>query len=226
MATEVDICNTGLAHLGDPALVSSISPPDGSAQAAHCKRFYPMARDEVLEMHTWRFNTVRAILALHSISPPTGWAFAYACPSSMVKAIALLSPSQLPIVQAWEQCSPQFGISNLSDVLNEQDFLLEASPIDGTPVIYTNVEGANLMYSIGVTDTTKFTPLVAAAIARLLAAKLAGPIIKGTTGVNVSKGHLDIFAKVDFPNAVKSDSNARQASPYTSAMPAGIAARL
>jgi hypothetical protein len=77
MAAEVDICNAALGHLGDEATVAAITPPDGSVQAGHCARFYPMARDELLEMHTWRFNTQRAVLAL-SPSPPAGWAFAYA----------------------------------------------------------------------------------------------------------------------------------------------------
>ena len=45
MASDVDVCNLALAHLGDEATVASISPPEGSAQAGHCARFYPMARD-------------------------------------------------------------------------------------------------------------------------------------------------------------------------------------
>ena len=55
MASEVDICNLALGHLGDNATVSSISPPEGSAQAEHCARFYPIARDALLEMHNWNF---------------------------------------------------------------------------------------------------------------------------------------------------------------------------
>jgi hypothetical protein len=41
--------------------------------------------------------------------------------------------------------------------------------VDGTPIIYTNVEQASLVYSVGVTDTTKFSALFVAALARLLA---------------------------------------------------------
>ena len=35
MATEVDICNLALAHLGDNATIASLKPPEGSAQAEH-----------------------------------------------------------------------------------------------------------------------------------------------------------------------------------------------
>lgn len=51
MASEVDICNLALARLGDNATVASIDPPEGSAQAEHCARFYAIARDSLLEMH-------------------------------------------------------------------------------------------------------------------------------------------------------------------------------
>ena len=37
-----------LGHIGDAATVSSINPPEGSAQAEHCARFYPIARDALL----------------------------------------------------------------------------------------------------------------------------------------------------------------------------------
>ena len=36
MASDVQICNIALAHLGDTATVASINPPEGSAQAEHC----------------------------------------------------------------------------------------------------------------------------------------------------------------------------------------------
>ena len=62
MASETDICNLALARLGDAALVSSISPPDGSAQAGHCAAFYPMVRDYLLERYAWSFSLTRAAL--------------------------------------------------------------------------------------------------------------------------------------------------------------------
>lgn len=223
MAAVVDICNTALGHLGDDATVASIDPPDGSVQAGHCARFYPLSRDELLEMHSWRFNTQRAMLALAADDPPVGWAFAYALPSLTVQPIAVLMPTQLPDMFA----GPSTGLVTPSDLdaENRFPFIVEASPTDGTPILYTNVENATLIYKVGVTDSAKFTPLFTAALARLLAAKLAGPIIKGMTGANVAKEQLRIFNDFDLPNAVKSDSNARQSSPYSTAVPAPIAAR-
>lgn len=229
MAAEVDICNTGLGHLGDDAVITAISPPDGSVQAGHCARFYPMARDQLLERYPWRFNTQRAILALSPVAAPVGWAFAYQLPSQCVKPIAVLAPGQLPDFISWWQGVSMTDMSfssNLTDILNSKDFIVEASPTDGTPILYTNVQQATLIYSLGVTDTTKFTPLFIAALARLLAAYLAGPIVKGTTGMKVAEGQLKFFLEVDYPAAVNADANARQVHPYSSATPAPIAARL
>jgi len=76
-----------------------------------------------------------------------------------------------------------------------------------------------------VTDTTKFSALFIAALARLLASKLAGPIIKGVTGSKVAGEQLAIYMKVDFPLAAEADSNSKQASPYMNATPAPITAR-
>lgn len=228
MAAEVDICNTALSHLGDEAVVSAITPPDGSIQAGHCSRWYPMARDELLERHTWRINTRRITLALSALPPPVGWAFAYQGPNKMLKPIAVIAPSALPNFISWWQGVFTIDMqvtSNLVDVLNSQDFVVEEDPTDGTPIIYTNVETAILIYSELVTDTAKFSPLFAAALARLLASKLAGPIIKGETGTKVAKEQLTIFEKMDLPNALLADANARQSSPYSSATPAPINAR-
>ena len=70
MASEVDICNLALGHLGDNATVSSISPPEGSAQAEHCARFYPLARDALLEMGYWNFAMRRVALAQLTMNWP------------------------------------------------------------------------------------------------------------------------------------------------------------
>jgi len=223
MAAVVDICNLALGHLGDEATISSIDPPDGSAQAGHCAQFYPIVRDSLLEMHTWRFNTKRAVLALSAQSAPVGWAYVYTLPSDCVKPIAVLMPASRSDLFSTQ---PTLMTPSNTDTNNAQDYVVEADPDDGTPILYTNVAEATLLYSIGVTDPTKFPPLVVTAIARLLASYLAGPIIKGATGMAVAKAHLEAFEKVDLPRAEKADANARQSSPYSNATPAPIAARL
>ncbi|CAK0775884.1 conserved hypothetical protein [Gammaproteobacteria bacterium] len=52
MATVVDICNLALGNLGS-ASIESVD--DGSIEAKYCSRYYPVARDALLEMHNWSF---------------------------------------------------------------------------------------------------------------------------------------------------------------------------
>jgi hypothetical protein len=46
MASAVDIANTALSHIGADAVVTSLSPLDGSVEAGHCARFLPSARQD------------------------------------------------------------------------------------------------------------------------------------------------------------------------------------
>ena len=89
--SEVTICNLALGHLGDTATVASIKPPDASVQAQLCARFYPMARNALLEMASWGFATRRVKLAEVALPAEVGtWLHAYAAPNAMVNALAVL----------------------------------------------------------------------------------------------------------------------------------------
>jgi hypothetical protein len=96
--SEVTICNLALSHLGDTAEVTSIKPPDASVQAQLCARFYPMARNALLEMANWGFATRRVTLA--EVANPTldpddscsrgTWRFAYGLPADAVNVLAVI----------------------------------------------------------------------------------------------------------------------------------------
>lgn len=194
MASEVDISNTALSHIGDEAEVSSISPPDETVQARHCGRFYPIARNQLLEMHSWTFATARAQLAEVAAGAPSEWGYAYALPAKYLRALAVLP-------------------AGASDDARGEDFIVE-SDAGGSGVLYTNVEAATLRYIRLVEDTTRFTPGFVVALGRLLASYLAGPIIKGTTGEQVSQQQLKIFL-IELASAKAMDSNAGQRSTYS-----------
>src|SRR6266567_8578955 len=95
MASVVAICNAALSHIGDSANVTSIDPPDGSAQAGYCATFYPLALASLLEMATWGFATVRAPLAQLNTNPASTWLYAYAYPADAINVISVLSPDAL-----------------------------------------------------------------------------------------------------------------------------------
>jgi hypothetical protein len=209
MASEVDIVNIALSHLGDTANVSSIDPPEGSAQAQHCARFYPIARDALLEMHTWSFATKRIVLPLLSDSLKQ-WKYVYQAPSDALNLIAVLAPDAM---DDYSQDLPvpytQVGIVNTGQGLyTPQPFEVETLQ-DGTSVIYSNQEDATLRYTVKLTDTTQFSPLFTSALTHLLASYLAGPILKGEVGRAESKGQMQLF-QVFYSRAVASDSSQRR----------------
>jgi hypothetical protein len=176
MSSDVDICNSALAVLGDEASVASINPPDGSAQASHCARFYPLARDALLEMHNWGFATTRAPLALLATNPSTdpyntalsSWAYAYAVPSDAINYLEVMDPGAVDEYSTGIQLAntiagmPNVGLGKYVP----QPFEIE-SGTDGSDILYTNQENAMLRYTRLVTDTTKFTPLFTEALTTL-----------------------------------------------------------
>lgn len=191
MSSVVDIVNLALSHLGDDATVSSIDPPEGSAEAEHAATFYPMARDALLEMHEWRFATKRAMLA-PTVSDTFEWSCAYAVPSDMLRALAVL-----PATARADADSEDY------------DQQLDAS---SALIILTNCQAASLKYTVRAIDPARFPPLFVDALSWLLAGHMAGPLIKGEQGRSVAKGCLQMFGAM-LAQARMSDANQRQVRP-------------
>jgi hypothetical protein len=218
MASEVDICNLALSHLGDNATLASIDPPEGSAQAEHCARFYPMARDALLEMHSWGFATKRVRLAQIGSGWPE-WNYAYAQPSDALNILAILPPDST------DDYSVGFfgpnpgdyaaGIGNVPEsaggVYVPQAFSCEIDA-DGNSVIYTDQPNAVLRYTGTAVDTAKFSPLFTMALSWHLAALLAGPIIKGDAGAAQVKRCAEMM-QAYLSRAITSDASQRRIAP-------------
>ena len=224
MASEIDICNLALGHLGDNATVSSISPPEGSAQAEHCARFYPIARDALLEMHYWNFTMRRVNLAQLTNNWPE-WKYAYALPADAINIIAVMPPDAHDdyATRFLPTDTPSFA-HNYSPVISAgryspQDFTVELGD-DGNHILYTNQDKAMLRYTAYVTDTNSYSPLFVMALSWQLAAMLAGPVIKGDAGSAEAK-RCTQMAMGYVSSAKTSDSQQRRNSiehivPWTS----------
>lgn len=191
MASEVDIANLALSRLGDDATVASLYPPEGSMQAEHCARFYPLARDTLLEMHAWSFATRRAQLAALS-APVQHWDYAYAIPADCMVILAVLPP-------------------DAADDYQVQEYRRETAP-NGNAIVITNQPAATLLYQARATDTTKFSPLFIDTLAWLLASYLAGPILKGDAGMKASQ-QFYMAALQTLGRATASDANQQHGQP-------------
>lgn len=216
MASVVEICNLALAHLGDDATIASISPPEGSAQAEHCARFYPIARDSLLQAHNWSFASRRALLASVT-NPYTMWQYAYACPADMMTAVAVLPPEAENdySLRAYPADSNGWGWTNppmtAAGVYVPQEYQIETTST-GAKVIYTNQENALLRYQAFVVDSTLFDPLFTMALSWQLASFLAGPVVKGAEGFQQGQRCLQMLA-VYLTQARAADANQRNVKP-------------
>jgi hypothetical protein len=202
MASAVVIANLALSHLGADATVASLDPPDGSVEAEHCAQFFDVARDVLLEMHNWSFATTRVSLAATSTTY-SGWTYAYALPGDCLRVLTVFSN----------------GYTDDED--GSTDFQIEADA-NGNKVILSNEILASARFTRRVTDTTRFSPLFTDALTWLLAAYVAGPLLKGDTGTAAAKLCYGTFTG-QFAHAAASDANqSKKSSEFT---PGSIAAR-
>lgn len=184
MASSVDICNMGLGHIGARAVVSAINPPDGSTEASLCSRFYPQAVRRALEMHDWAFARKRSALGVLATNASEVWTYAYSLPSDCFVPRRILTD----LATAYEEDSENFKREDT--------------------VLYSNKAAAVLVYTFDQQDTTKFSAAFTDVASYLLAAYLAGPILKGsegaTTGAKLRAAAAEVIkeaAKVDAQSA-------------------------
>lgn len=212
-AGEIEICNQALQHIGDAGEVTSIDPPDGSAQAAACAKSYPKVRDALIESHAWGFATKRrALQALTSNTPV--WQYAYLLPGDVATVLAVQpADAQSDHIQPnlngqwWPSTVvvPPYGAKVPQDYAIEQDEL-------GRRVIYSNQINAVIRYIAWVTDTRRFTRLFAEALGWKLAAELAIAIVRGDQGAKQAKECLRMFA-LTMGKAEQQDSQQSQGQP-------------
>ena len=213
MASEVDICNLALAHLGDTATVSSLNPPEGSAQAEHCARFYPIARDTLLELHRWNFSMRRSVPASLT-SDWTEWEYAYALPANTMTVLSVLPDDSTDDYST--RFAPADTLLSYAPIVAAGAYTPQAYTIetlaDGQLVLYTDQENAVLRYTVRITDTTKFSSLFVMSLSWHLASMLAGPIIKGETGAAEAKRAVQMLGQY-LIQAQSEDSNQRSVKP-------------
>ena len=187
MASPVSICNLGLAHLGAEQLISSIDPPDGSAEAGWCATFWPIVLDYVLSgEHSWSFARSRATLAELVSNPSEEWAYAYQLPSNCIRARRILGSTD---IEHPEQAGAEYVI-------------------EGTTIL-TNQEDAVLLFTreMLTDETGQFPGDLTTALGMLMASYLAGPILKGTVGMQVGDAWMDRALRA-LARAAANDANA------------------
>ncbi|MDO4642524.1 MAG: hypothetical protein Q4A74_01635 [Cardiobacteriaceae bacterium] len=192
MQSVVSICNIALARLGDSATVASIDPPEGSAQAEHCARFYPLALQTLLESHPWNFATRRIKPAL-LYNRQEGWEYAYALP---VDALVILSVLPKGSTDDYENLGIRVPV----------EYQLERN--NNASVLLTDTPDITVRYISTATDPALYPANFVEALSWKLAALLAGPLLKGDAALKTGQACEEMAAH--FLSAARvSDSNQR-----------------
>lgn len=166
----VSICNMALSLIGDRATLTSIDPPEGSAQADHCARFWPIARDEALASYDWGFARRTAEIAAFATEDHPVWAYAFARPADFLVARRL-----------------GYTEDGQTVLYPGDPYFEEGTTSTGQPVFYTDVEVGVLRYTRSVNDPTRYPPKFVTAVSYVLAGYLAGAIVKGRSGAQLAQ---------------------------------------
>ena len=212
MTTQAQICNLALAKLGDVARVVSIAPPDGSMQANYCALFYPQALAVLLSKHAWSFATQTVALSAATSNSNPLWDFAFQLPGDYYDLVevrcAAAGCGALPL-----------GASLAASVALEAGLAYECQG----GVLFSNAQAVVLVYlSANFISEAFFTPLFVEALAVLLSAYLAGPLLKGDVGVAAQNRQMQLFS-LSLRLAVEADCKYRRGRMLP--VPAGIASR-
>lgn len=162
MASETDICNLALGRLGE--MCDMVDVNENSVYAAVAKRTYPIVRDALLERHAWNFATTRTRGQLVE-EKPIGWKCMYQVPDNALRILSVYSEER----GTW---------------IEEEPWVFEMN--GPYRVILTNIEHAVIKYIQYTANADLYSPGFVDALAWHLAASIAGPIVKGETGMTVS----------------------------------------
>ena len=167
MASEVQICQLALSHIGSYK-IDSLS--ESSKEAEECNRLYPFVRDAVLEDLPWNFASKRATLA-----PLTeefaGWDFAYAYPSDCIYALEIYDDSHAA-AGAYYDADTELYVKK-----GKVAFTSGVNAALTQRVILTDKEDAILIYTARVVNPTLFSSLFIKAVSYYLAGELALPLL-------------------------------------------------
>jgi hypothetical protein len=154
MASETDICNLALQHLGESQINSILDTGDKVSRT--CAVNYGQARDEALQTAPWSCAKKQAALSKLADEPLYKWSAAYQLPSDFIRLVEIAG------CNAWSQ-SEYFDRMGSKLYLGRGDW-------DGTE---EDADTVNIEYIFRQSDTTVFDPLLVECLALILAMKMA-----------------------------------------------------
>lgn len=206
----VSICNLALSYVGETAKLQSLS--DNSVQAAHCKRYYALARQMLLQRCSWSFATKRGPLEAITDYRSDEHDFAYGVPPNCVKMFEVMPAGAGSDYVTRATASGDLVAPSIAMGINvPQEFTIETDD-DGYQIIYTNVEDAVGRWNVLISDASRYPPQFRNALAWQLASMLGGAIMKGDVGQDFARRALQM-AEAYLGAARTEDARQREVKP-------------
>ena len=158
MASKTEICNLALSHLSVEKEISNIDTDRGS-EAAVCRRYFEISRDDTMRDFDWPFASKILALALIEEGPNDEWDFSYQYPSDCMRLRRILS-----------------GIRNDSRQTRVPYKLASSGT---STIVYTDKEDAEVEYTVKITDSSLFPADFILALSYKLAMYIAPRITGG-----------------------------------------------
>lgn len=178
MASQTEIINLALMKLGQSVVVPNME--DRSKAAQVMMRLWPHSVSLVLGDRNWPFAMRSENLALDVEPAEPGWSYRYALPTDCVRAIAIVSRSQMAHGIRYSQLTTTDQVGSM---LGAGALSWELSHGLQQTTINANVGDGVLIYQGEVTDTRRMSPHFVEALACRLAAD-AAPALIGDSGLN------------------------------------------
>lgn len=155
VTTPAQVCNLALGLVGQRQFIDSLT--EESVEAQVCARYYATVRNALLAKRWWRFAKKRAVLAL-TTEEREGWGFCYTQPTDLLVARYIWTGKRRPA--RGEGCP----------------FEVELNDAATGHLVCTDMEDAELVYTVELATVALWRPLFVDAVAAELAVRLAGAI--------------------------------------------------
>jgi hypothetical protein len=186
MAISITVCNLALGELRAPPIADI---DEATTEAAECRRYYGHCLKLLLERFDLSFATRIAALAELTVNPRASeWAHAYMLPATLATAQRLVPP-----IGGW----PGSAGTMPAEPMLARPFIIE----DG--VLFSQMPGAILEYTMCDVSEADMTALFSDALAYALAARLAVPLRDSRE----TKGQLLQQAEIAAQRAMADDIN-------------------
>lgn len=159
MASDVEICNLALTHLGYGKEIALLT--ESSAEARACRRVFSTLRDALLRDHWWPWATKFVTLAMVEQDPNSEWDYSYRYPADCLKFRRILPGSGLRSVAAEDKVPFRLGRD------------------DSGLLIFSDKVDAEGEYTQRVTDTLRYPGDFANALSFRIASAIAPTITGG-----------------------------------------------